>query len=200
MGRLLSASANTSLRTRPNSKQTHNFHHLHTQETQTHLFPKFGCITACETYTWRSHSPPDPHSRSIFYPQPPTPRLAAEIWETERQGHSSPWIFCPQNTEAPGSKECLRHRLGPYTEPKSKHGVFKAGLETEARRGRSWSLLTQGVPHGDNRALAQLRVPTLIRQNHCQVWPPVSPLLVPTALKSSRKMQHWLSNTVPARA
>ena len=82
VGRLLSASANTSLRTRPKSKQTHNFHHLHTQETQTHLSPEFGCITACETYTRRSHSPPDPHSRSIFYPQPPTPRLPAEIWES----------------------------------------------------------------------------------------------------------------------
>ena len=45
------------------------FNHLHTHKKPKYIsLPEFGCITACEP--WRSHSPPDPHGGSIFYPQP----------------------------------------------------------------------------------------------------------------------------------
>lgn len=147
------------------------------------------------------------HCRTSGYRRPPAPcpssssgesdrRSPAErslpllqnFWETEKPGHSFPWNFCPQITEAPGSKASWMGRLGSYTEPKNlSTGVLGLGLPQRRRGGRCWRLLTQGVPHGDDRTLMQLRVPTLIRQNHSQVRPPVSPLLVPTTLKSSGK-------------
>lgn len=62
------------------------------------------------------------------------------------------------------------------------------------------AFLTQGLSHGDDGFAVQLGISHLIGQNYSQVWPPVTPFFISTALcwKREGKMRKT-QNTVSTK-